>query len=217
MNPHGEYRFGDPLPDRPYTVINMVSTFDGKILTGERDEPVMDLGSKTDHAAMRALEEAVDGILIGAGSLRATPGLWYPGDAYRFVVTTDPHLPTTGRFFTDKPEKAIVVGPDGLSIASVTVWYCGSPRADLTEFARRARTTLGIKTLLVEGGSELNADMLRRGLVDEVFLTLTPKLKLGQNVPTIAGGEPFSRAEVETWNLVSVTRVQDELFLRYRK
>ncbi len=217
MNPHGDLNFGAPSSERPYTVINMVTTFDGKILTGERNEPVMDLGSETDHVAMRALEQAVDGILIGAGSLRATPGLWYPGAAYRFVVTTDPHLPTTGRFFSDKPERAIVVGPEGLTIPGITVWNCGSPRADLTEFSRRARKDLGLKTLLVEGGSELNADMLRCGLVDEVFLTLTPKLKLGRDVPTIAGGEPFSRSEVQTWTLVSVERVQDELFLRYRK
>lgn len=217
MTPYGALQFGEALTNRPYTVLNMVTTFDGKILTGRRDEPVMDLGSATDHATMRALEEAVDGILIGAGSLRATPGIWYPGDAYRFVVTTDPLLPTQSRFFTDRPDRAIAVGPEGFRLPGATVWNCGSPRVDLTEFVRRARHELDLKTLLVEGGSELNADMLRHGLVDEVFLTFTPKLKLGRDVPTLAGGEPFSRAEVQTWSLVSVARVQDELFLRYRK
>ena len=48
-----DLKYPEPPNDRPYVVINMVTTIDGKIITGERGEPVHDLGSATDHAMMR--------------------------------------------------------------------------------------------------------------------------------------------------------------------
>jgi riboflavin biosynthesis pyrimidine reductase len=76
---------------------------------------------------------------------------------------------------------------------------------------------LGVKHLLCEGGSELNASLLREGLVDELFLTLAPKIKLGRDVPTYAGGEPLSRALVQQYELVEAHTVGSEIFVRYRR
>lgn len=210
MIPYQDFAWPEPPRHRPYTYLNMVTTLDGKILTGERDETVEDLGSATDHATMRALEREADGVLIGAGLLRATPGLWYPAETARFVATRDPHLDTTGKFFT---ENAWIVSGDGYRHESWPHVLTGPDWAALLGQIRQ----LGIERLLIEGGSELNAQLLKAGLVDEIFMTLAPKLKLGRDVPTLADGEPFSRAEVQTWTLVELHRVESELFLRYRR
>lgn len=230
MLPYDDLRFPDPPADRPYVFINMVSTIDGKILTGERDEPVMDLGSKNDHAVMRRIESAADAVIIGAGSLRATKGLWYPQELIRVVVTASGDVPWESRFFTDAPEKAFVATLAPAHTASTPLkdrkrggagdamgpGVRSLPLA-LPLALRILRQDHGVRYLLCEGGSELNASLLRLDLVDELFLTLAPKVKLGRDVPTYAGGEPLKREEVQQFVLIEVHRVEDELFLRYRK
>ncbi len=209
--------FPEPPADRPYIYINMVATIDGKILTGERDEPVMDLGSKLDHATMRQIEASADAVIIGAGSLRATPGLWYDARLLRIVATHGGDVfnkpdGTPRRFFTDSPERAFVACAKPLDLPSGVRQLMGG----LLE-AVKALRAFGVQRLLCEGGSELNAQMLRLNLVDELFLTVAPKIKMGRDVPTIADGLPLPRSEVQEWKLVSVNPVEDEVFLRYRR
>jgi len=212
-----DLQFPDPPEDRPYTFINMVSTIDGKILTGERDEPVMDLGSKLDHETMRRIEASADAVLIGGGSLRATPGLYYDNRLLRIVVSNDPGIfwkpnGELRRFFGDCPERSFVATDRKLAAPKGVRQLPGN----LDQLVRRLRE-MGVRRLLCEGGSEINASMLRADLVDELFLTLAPKIKLGREVPTYAGGEPLPRAQVQQYELVSSEVVRDEVFVRYRR
>lgn len=203
-----------PAPiGRPYTFINMVATIDGKTVTGDRNEAVQDLGSDTDHKLMRILEMASDAILIGAGNLRATPKLWYPAEKIRIVATRSGDLNYGSRFFTDAPANVIVVAPPEVNVPQE---YTRIPNSWPTAF-RLLKDEHEIANLLVEGGSELNAELLRANLVDELFLTLSPKVKLGKDVPTYAGGEPLPREAVQNYALVEHHAVDDELFLRYRR
>lgn len=223
MNPEGLYPNLDfpPAPeDRPYVFVNMVATIDGKIITGDRDQSVHDLGSPTDHASMRQIEAAAQAVLIGAGTLRATPNLHYPENLLRLVVSVTGKLDPHCRFFTQNPDSAYVVTtipgsqnlpPDLQAIA------IGDQNIDWPALFQTLRQTMGIQRLLVEGGSELNASLLRLDLVDELFLTLAPKIKLGRDVPTYADGEPLSREEVQKYTLLSCVPHENELFLRYRR
>lgn len=204
---------------RPYTFINMVTTIDGKILTGDRDEPVIDLGSALDHETMRSLEEACDAVMVGAGSVRATPKIRYRSNLLRIIVSGSADLDFSLPLFTDAPEKAVIVTskknaarvPEGLK----TILSDGN--IDFQQVLAVLRDQLRVRCLLVEGGSELNASLLTLDLIDELFLTLAPKIKLGRNVPTYAGGEPLPRSEVQQFELVSCKPVGDEVFLRYRR
>ncbi|HVL39200.1 MAG TPA: dihydrofolate reductase family protein, partial [Fimbriimonadaceae bacterium] len=76
---------------------------------------------------------------------------------------------------------------------------------------------MGIARLLVEGGSELNATLLEGDLADELFLTIAPKVKLGRETPTYAGGDPLPRERMQRYDLLERHQVGDELFLRYRR
>ncbi|MFN3962547.1 MAG: dihydrofolate reductase family protein, partial [Fimbriimonadaceae bacterium] len=70
---------------------------------------------------------------------------------------------------------------------------------------------------LVEGGSEINAEFLRRDLVDELFLTLAPKIRLGRDLPTYAGGDPLPPGHLMNFDLLSCQPIENEVFLRYRR
>lgn len=204
---------------RPWIAINMVTTIDGKILSGNRDENVMDLGSKLDHVTMRALENLSDAVMIGAGSLRATPGLWYPADLPRFVVSLSGELDYEARFFSEAPGTAFVVtGSAGASRVPVPIQALFSgTQIDWPGVLYRMLAEFKIRRLLVEGGSELNASLLKEDLVDELFWTIAPKIKLGRDVPTYADGEPLDRSELLNFELVSNQTFGDEIYLRYRR
>lgn len=207
--------------ERPYTFINMVSTIDGKILTGERGEPVQDLGSEVDHLLMRRIEEAADAVLIGSGSQRSSAGLWYPRNLVRIVATRSGNVLAESRFFKDAPEKAIVLCTTQSTLpalpAGVRVKRFEGDSVPWRDAMAWIRKELGVRTLLVEGGSDLNAQLLALDLIDELFLTLAPKVKLGANVPTYADGEPLPRERVQKYRLIELNRVGDEVFLRYRR
>ncbi len=91
--------FPPPKADRPYCFINMVTTIDGKILSGDRDEHVLDLGSKNDHALMKHIEGQADGLIVGANTVRVAPTKWSPLTPIRIVVSGSGNLPYESAFF----------------------------------------------------------------------------------------------------------------------
>jgi riboflavin biosynthesis pyrimidine reductase/predicted DsbA family dithiol-disulfide isomerase len=202
--------------DRPYTYINMVATIDGKIITGERDETVVDLGSKVDHQLMRRLEATADAVMIGAETLRSTAKSWSPRTRKRIVVTRSGNLPEDHSFFS---EEAYVAAPESSNFPlpkGATILHSGNGTVDFGLLLTQLKG-MGVNRLLVLGGSILNAELIRQELADELFLTIAPKVKLGRDVPTYAGGNPLSRDQVQTYKLVENHAFENEVFLRYRR
>lgn len=200
---------------RPYVYLDMVSTLDGKTVSGEPDEAVADLGSDLDHALMKRLESHADAILVGAGSLRATGPNWHPAAKIRVVATRSGSLPDGGFFHGG--ETYVAVGGNSMMKPphGAKILRAGGDDLDLKILLGRLRS-MGVQRLLCYGGSELNASLLRAGLVDELFLTMAPKIKLGRSLPTVAGGEPLPRRHLLEYDLIEHHAVASELFLRYR-
>ena len=72
----------------------------------------------------------------------------------------------------------------------------------------------GVRSVLCEGGPMLNSYLFAAGLVDELFLSLSPKVAGGAAALTIvAGRELVEPAELE---LVSVAEGDGDLFTRWR-
>ena len=206
-----------PRPARPWVSINMVATIDGKTVSGERNEPVQDLGSSLDHKTMREIELAGDAVMIGAGSLRATPGLWYPDPLKKFVVTTSGQIDFGSKFFRSSPESAWVVTVPETQVPVGIQRIDTGPPVDLRAALRVMNVEMGIERLLVEGGSELNASLLASDFVDELFLTISPKVKLGRDTPTYAGGTALTRDQLLQFRLINCVTIDDEAFLRYQR
>jgi 2,5-diamino-6-(ribosylamino)-4(3H)-pyrimidinone 5'-phosphate reductase len=210
--------FGEPRADRPYTFINMVTTIDGKTITGHRGEDVLDLGSKADHLLMRRIEDQADSVLVGATTLRAADERWNPKTDFRVVVSN------RGGFNYDRPYfqgggKSYVACSEDAAVQPekrVERLVAGKGRVDVAILLAKLKE-MGAKRLLCFGGSELNAQLLERDLIDELFLTIAPKVKLGRDVPTYAGGEPLPRDKMLRFQLVETHSIADEVFLRYRR
>ena len=154
--------------------------------------------------------------MIGAQTLRSTSATWNPRTEKRIVVSRSGDLPWTASFFKETPYVATTESATFEPPSPVQLLRAGTDSVDMTSLMRKLRG-LGVARLLVLGGSELNASMLHAGLVDELFLTIAPKVKLGRDVPTYAGGIALARDRMLHFDLVEHHVIGNEVFLRYRR
>lgn len=209
-------------PDRPYVLVNMVATVDGKTLLGDVGESAIGVGEATDQLLFRRLQTVVDAAMLGGATVRASHVL-YPPEKIRIVVTRTGNVSLTNRFFTDAPDKAYVLAPQDIEpkrreeIEAVAQFVgIGQGGVDFKEAMRFFRQELGIRYLLCEGGATLNGQLLPLGLLDELFVTVTPKLKGGGSVPGLIEGVGLPRQQYLPVSLLSLYHDEDEFYFRYR-
>lgn len=217
-----EIRFPKPPEERPYLYINMAATVDGKIVIGEPGGTAKGVGGPTDQKLFRRLQTVCDAALLGGNTLRASQVI-YPKDKARYVITRSGDLPLTNRFFTDAPERAYILAPENLPAeirerlaGGANLLQTGCDTVDLPAALRRMRQEQNVNVLLCEGGATLNADLIRLGLADELFLTIAPKLKGGSHLPTIVSGAGFPPGHFASLRLLSIYRDENEIYLRYQ-
>jgi 2,5-diamino-6-(ribosylamino)-4(3H)-pyrimidinone 5'-phosphate reductase len=214
----------DDLP-RPYVVINMASSIDGRAAIGGKASL---LGSETDRGAMRTLRSKADAVMIGANTLRAEKlslGLdeFSSGpQPVAIIVTTIGDVPLETNLIATKQQEVLVVIAQDTSERRVTrlrehasvlrVSASPSGGVDLQETLEALRIERGIELVLVEGGPRLNHSLISANLADELFLTLAPKMLGGTSDPTILDSQAVAPIDV---NLVSVHLASSELYLRY--
>lgn len=214
--------FSDAGEDIPYIYANMVSTIDGKTLLGPRGSTAKGLGSCMDQLLMRRIQVCSDAAIVGASTLRAG-NVIYPSHLLRAVVTSTGDIPLNNRFFTDCPEKAIVFAPEmmiggvlGTIGDSLHLIRCGENEVDVAKAAHILRSQFNVRRLLLEGGAFLNGHFFRKGLVRELFLTLAPKLKGGDDLPGLMDGQGYDGSGFRELTLLSLYRSGSELYARYR-
>jgi riboflavin-specific deaminase-like protein len=212
---------------RPYVVANMVSSADGRAAIAGRASGI---GSKADRLVMRNLRAGVDAVMVGASTLRAerlSLGLDETSDGPQplaVVLTASGDVPLDANLVSREDQRVLVISTEATrsalaerlagrsEVLGVPATPDGYP--DPAEALRVLRTQYAVERLLVEGGPSLNRALISGGLVDELFLTVAPKLfGAGPTDATtiIAGALP---APVSL-RLLSVHLVADELFLRY--
>ena len=221
-------RFGDRArPERPYLALNMVSSLDGKATLDWRTKG---LSTELDRQLFHHLRTQADAVMVGAGTLRIerygrmaksdelrdkreAEGL--ASDPLAVVVSARLDLPADLPLLNE-PEQRVVIatGSDAeLPDLGPQVEYA-RVGDDLPLLMARLREDHGIRSILCEGGPTLNSHLLAAGLVDELFLTLNPKLIGGAAALTIvAGRELVDPAELE---LASVAEGDGDLFTRWR-
>ncbi len=193
------------VPARPYTVANFVASVDGRAAFQGRSGP---LGDDGDRALFLALRAEVDAVLIGTGTLRVErygrllkdPAVrerrrlrGLPPEPIACILTRSGDLPLDIPLFAD-PEATIVVF-SGAEIdvrgtaANVEVVRLEPGELTFTTALRQLRTDHHIGALLCEGGPMVLGALLGERLVDQLFLTVAPKLTAGQNPPIITASE----------------------------
>ena len=219
-------RSGD---ERPYTIANFISSADGRAAFHGHSGP---LGDEADREFFHGLRQLAEAVFAGTGTLRAERYRRLVRDPDRrrrrveaglspeplmCVVTRTGDVPVEIPMFSEAEARIVVFSPDDRDFsdaaADVRLVRLDPGEMTLTTVMRRLRIDYGIRLLLCEGGPTVFSSLLTDGLVDELFLTLAPKLVGGGASPAISTG--MELPELQPVELRWVLEHAGSLYLRY--
>ena len=233
---------GDFGLTRPGLYANFVSSVDGVVaLAGAGESGAVVSGhSQPERFGMGLLRACADAVLIGAGTFRNAPGgHWHAEDAYpeaaehfadlrrqlglrrhpRLVLVT-----ASGRLDGSHPalqDSLIVTTRDGAATLRGSL-PAGARVVTLAPKSITGRDLMALldaeklSTVLTEGGPSLMGQLVQEGLVDELFLTTSPRLfgrSANDGRKSMVDGVVL---DGQTLDLVAARRHESHLFLRYR-
>jgi riboflavin-specific deaminase-like protein len=229
-----EFEHDGSTSERPYTVVNFVSSVDGRATV---DGQSRRLSGRADRDLFYALRERADAVLIGTNTLAAEQyKRMLPDPARRrrrarmgrtpepiaVVITRSDRVPLDIPLFTEPEAQVIVFSPTAPVAARLAATVEHAPLVDLPTALTTLRHEHGVCTLLCEGGPSLFGALLEQQLVDELFITLAPALVggTGPGIVTEASGpavdtKPLPEAQTHL-QLAGVLERDGTLFLRYR-
>jgi riboflavin biosynthesis pyrimidine reductase len=237
---------GDLGFETPRLVANFVSTIDGVVAIPElsRSNKLISDGSEGDRFLMGLLRACADAVVVGSGTLRASPhGLWtgeraYPPGAEAFdelrrrlgrparpervVLTGSGSVPPSHPVFADGAliftTDAGAERLDGRLPSAATIVSLGDGGTVDVRAAIAALRARGHSLILSEAGPHAFASLVAARVVDELFLTVAPLLA-GRRAPggrlgLVEGFEALPDESV-AGRLLSVRRDDGHIFLRY--
>jgi riboflavin biosynthesis pyrimidine reductase len=199
-----------PCPsDRAFVRLNMISSADGGSDLAGRSGA---LGNRNDHAVFSALRAHADAVLVGMKTVVSehyqpptAPDQQIYVIAGSADVSGDVELFASGRATLVLPDDA---GPAPRDVPTLRSGTGG--RVDL----RGVQSLLAGKVVMMEGGPTLAGLMVSLGLVDELFLTIAPRVIAGGSARVAHGLD----ADPTPWKLEhSFADDEGFLFLRYAR
>ena len=166
------------------------------------------MGSPADRALFHGLRARADAVMVGAGTVRTErygrlirdpdvrrqrteAGL--PPDPIACIVSGRLDLPVDLPLLQDPASTVVVATNSDTNLPDVPAaieYLRGSPLR-LDAVLEQLRADHGVSTVLCEGGPTLNGHLFAEGVVDELFLSVSPMITSGWAVPTIVTGEPL--------------------------
>ena len=227
-------------PDRklPFVYINVAITADGKLAPANR--VFVPFSSKRDQELLLELRARADAVMAGArtvdlGAISLGPGssrfrqmrLEHGLAEYnlRVIVSGSANLDPKAEIFDHRFSPILVLTTNEASKRKVQrlsrvadeVKGFGETELDFVKALFWLREKWQVKSLLCEGGGELNEALLRHDLVDEIYVTICPLVFGGRDAPTMVDGRGVENlTDATRLRLKSLKRVGDELFLVYR-
>jgi riboflavin-specific deaminase-like protein len=215
--------------DRPYTLVNFVATVDGRTSFLGRSGPIGDEG---DRQMFHGLREHVDAVMAGTATMRTERYGRMARDPERrrrrvqsgltpeplaVVITRSGDVPFDIPLFAEPEARVVVFTPTELDTsgcaAQVEVVRLDPGQLTMTTAWRRLTSDFGVRTVLCEGGATVFGALLHEDLVDELFLTVSPRLAGGGTETPITSGPPLP--ELLHLRLVWALEREGSLFLRY--
>jgi diaminohydroxyphosphoribosylaminopyrimidine deaminase / 5-amino-6-(5-phosphoribosylamino)uracil reductase len=213
----------------PWVVLKAAVTLDGKLATAAGDSRWV--SGPQSRAMAHALRDELDAILVGVGTALADdPRLTARGpgqrDPVRVVVDSTARLPPRARLLRQRSPAPTLVActqrapharVKALERAGAEIVRCQprDGRVDLKDLLERLAGR-GLTSVLVEGGARIHGSFLSRGLWDELYLFIAPKLA-GGDAPSWAGfAGPRRMGEGAPARIVDSSRVGDDLLVTAR-
>jgi 2,5-diamino-6-(ribosylamino)-4(3H)-pyrimidinone 5'-phosphate reductase len=213
-------------------------TVDGKIATSSGDSKI---SSRKDLVRVHKLRASVDAIVVGISTIladnpRLTVRLVKGKNPARVIVDSRGRIPLDSQIMrtaskvktivavTDKApeEKLMELRDRGAEVLVISEGKKGRsaavPHGVNLKLLFRKLENMGLKKILVEGGGELNWSLLHLWLVDELTITIAPKIAGGRLATTLVEGDGFDEiAQSISLQLKKIERKKGgELVLYYK-
>lgn len=217
------------------TTLVLAMTADGKISDVRKSPPTF--GSERDYAHLEEQMALADAILVGSGTLNDGGNAVLVAKSElveaRIERSQSPQpiqiiCSRTGKIDRDLPffSQPIyrwllttqVGSTDWVDLSKFDrVLVCETSDGDINwDLVTAKLTELGIQNICFLGGSELAASLFAAKFIDELWLTVCPFIYGGTTAPTPVSGVGFTPELAPRLELLSVDRVEQELFLHYR-
>ncbi len=213
-------------------------TADGKIafadggftaFSSRRDrEHMMELRATTNAVMCGARTIEVTGTILGNGGEKFRRQRLKHGLAehpLRIIVSGSGSINSAAKIFKRRFSPIVILTTARISKVNLKklravadeVKICGKTEINFRSALRWLRAKWNVRRLLCEGGGELHGALIRAHLLDELHLTICPKIFGGRHAPTIADGNGMSNlAGAARFKLHSAQRVGDELFVVFK-
>ena len=186
------------LNKRPFVILKMAQTLDGRIATATGDSKW--ISGQESLKLAHQLRADVDAVVVGMGTVKAdNPSLTVRNvkgnDPYRSVLSRSLDFPRGANLLNGNGDLITVVAAPSEAVerfsrtrrASGTILWSIKTRRDglldLNDFLAKAHD-FGLQSILVEGGARLATAFLKAGLVDKLYLITAPVL-LGRGIETV--------------------------------
>jgi riboflavin-specific deaminase-like protein len=223
----------------PFVLVNMAMTADGKIATANR--AVHSFSSARDLEHLYELRATADAVMCGARTVEISQSIMGTGGKkfrkrrlknglaeynLRVIVSGSGSIDPRAEIFGKRFSPLIILTTGRASPKKLArlrkladaVKVCGKKEIDFRRALRWLHAIWKVQRLLCEGGGELNDALFRAGLVDEVHVTICPKIFGGQHSPTISDSKGSSRlALAEEFQLRSARNFKGELFTAFSR
>ncbi len=207
-------------------------TVDGKIATHQGDSAI---SSKDDLIRVHKLRDSVDGIIVGISTVLADNprltirlGRKQPKEKHltRIIIDSMGRIPLDSQILRTASKIKTIVAVTKLAHMNVRrkikktgaiVIVAGKDTVDLKRVLWTIQK-MGIKKILVEGGGEINWSLFSLGIVNELIVTIAPKIVGGRQATTLVEGEGYSRVSQGLKLQLKKVRMQNsgELVLHYK-
>ena len=212
---------------KPFVVLSAAITLDGKI--GQKNKQIV-LSSKTDKIRVHKLRSKSDAILVGKTTVEQDDPLltvrYAKGknptriilDSHGTITNDSRIIKTCKRVPTIIVVSELVSKPNlnRLQKLSLDVIVCGKNQVNLTRLMQ-VLSKKGIKTILLEGGGTLNRSFLKKNLIDEMIIALTPYVLGSKNTVSLFEGMSFPDLKTKLpLKLKNVQKSGNENILNYK-
>jgi 2,5-diamino-6-(ribosylamino)-4(3H)-pyrimidinone 5'-phosphate reductase len=223
----------------PFIFSNFAMTADGKIAFA--DGGFTPFSSQRDREHMMELRATADAVMCGSRTVEVTgTSLGNGGEKFRkqrlkrglaefplrVIVSGSGSINPTANIFKKRFSPIVILTTARISKVNLQklravadeVKICGKTEINFRSALRWLHAKWNVKRLLCEGGGELHGTLVRAGLLDELHLTICPKIFGGRTTPTIAGSKGiFHLGDAARFRLQSAQRVGGELFVVFGK
>jgi 2,5-diamino-6-(ribosylamino)-4(3H)-pyrimidinone 5'-phosphate reductase len=205
-------------------------TIDGKIATNLGDSRI---SSKQDLRRLHRLRSSVDAIIIGISTVivdnpRLTVRLVkiHGTTPVRIIVDSIGRIPLDSKILKSASKINTIVAVtkrasderiDKIKSAGAIVIVAGTKTVDLKELFFILKK-MGFNKILVEGGGELNWSILQLRIVNELMVTVAPRIVGGRTATTLVEGDGYERiSDGIKMELIKVSRQNNgEVVLYYK-